>query len=62
MMSFTKPSVSPIARALPLAHERKLADFEFQALFLRRAFGQADARDLRLAVGAAGKLADFLRL
>ena len=40
---------------LAAGHERELADLELEALFLRRALGEADAGDLRLAVGAAGE-------
>ena len=34
-------------------HERKFADFVFEAFFFRRPFGQPDAGHLRFAVGAA---------
>src|SRR5262249_34585315 len=39
---------------LAVADEREAADFDIAALLLGRGLGQADAGDLRLAVGAAG--------
>ena len=46
---------------LAARRKRKFADLEFQSLFLRRAFGEADAGDLRLAIGATRKHGDFFR-
>jgi len=42
-------------------HEGEFADFVFQPLFLRGAFGHSDAGDLRLAVGATREDGDFAR-
>ena len=43
-------------------HEWEFADLEFEAFFLRGAFGEADTGDLRLAIGAAGEDGNFLGL
>ncbi|MEN9469998.1 MAG: hypothetical protein RL630_1731, partial [Verrucomicrobiota bacterium] len=43
-------------------HEREFADLEFEAFFLRGAFGEADAGDLRLAIGASRENGDLLGL
>ena len=43
-------------------HEWELADLEFEAFFLRGAFGEADAGDLRLAIGTAREDGNFFWL
>ena len=50
---FTKPSGSPSAIALPLPMKGNLPTLISQALGLGRGLGEADAGDLRLAIGAA---------
>ena len=62
MSSLTNPSLSPTAKRLAAGHERELADLVLEALFLRRAFGETDAGDLRLAIGAARENGDLLGL
>ena len=47
---------------LAAGHEREFADLEFEAFFLRGAFGEADAGDLRLAIGAAREDGNLLGL
>src|SRR6185295_6510307 len=46
---------------LAARHERELADLEFLPRLLRRALGETNARDLRLAIRASGESRDFLR-
>ena len=48
--------------SLAAGHEGEDSDLVFQAFFLGGAFCQADAGDLRMAVGAAGEGGDFFRL
>ena len=52
----TRPSGSPSAIALPLPTNGKAADLDGEAGVLGLLLGQADAGDLRRAIGAAGDL------
>ena len=47
---------------LATCHEREFTDLEFEAFFLRGAFGEADAGDLRLAIGTAREDGNFFWL
>ena len=49
-------------QSLAAGHERELADLEFDTLLDRRALGETNARDLRLAIGATREDGDFFRL
>ena len=53
-MSLTKPSVSPAARARPLALKGNLPISDLAVLLAGFLLGQAHAGDLRVRVGAAG--------